>query len=56
MTELQEYFKQAAEENISREVYPSFWQLVAKAESSREAELAEALTLHDTPCMSYFLA
>jgi hypothetical protein len=57
MTAMQQYIadqeRKAAEERVSREVYPAYWQSIAKAKNSQEAKLAEALTFHDQPIMSY---
>jgi hypothetical protein len=57
MTTMRQYIedeeRRAAEERVSKEAYPVHWQLMAKAETRREADLAEALTFHDQPIMSY---
>ena len=50
---INDHVAREAEGTISKALYPSFWKRVAAAEISREADLTEALTLHDQPCMSY---
>lgn len=40
-------------EDVSRLYFPKYWSLQDRAEAAADAELAEALTKHDQPCMSY---
>lgn len=40
-------------EDVSRLYFPKYWSLQDRAEAVAEVELAEALTKHDQPCMSY---
>jgi hypothetical protein len=40
-------------EDVSRLYFPKYWSLQDRAEAAEEAKLAEALTKHDQPCMSY---
>jgi hypothetical protein len=40
-------------EEVSRLHFPKYWSLQDRAEAANEAALAEALTKHDQPCMSY---
>jgi len=53
---VQDHMLRAAEEEVSKGVCPEYWRLAGERETSREADLAEALTLHDFPCQSYFQA
>jgi len=40
-------------EDVSRLYFPKYWSLQDRAAAAAEAELEEALTKHDQPCMSY---
>ena len=40
-------------EDVSRLYFPKYWSLQERTEAAAEAKLAEALTKHDQPCMSY---
>ena len=41
-------------EKVSRLFFPKYWAKKAEEEAAKDAILAEALTVHDQPCMSYF--
>jgi len=40
-------------EDVSRLYFPKYWSLQDRAEAAAEAELGDALTKYDQPCMSY---
>lgn len=41
-------------EEVSRLFFPKYWDSKEAEEAAKDALLADALTIHDQPCMSYF--
>jgi len=58
MTTIRDYIKERlgnkSVDEVSRLYFPRYWSLQDSAEAKAEAELADALTEYDQPCMSNF--